>query len=126
MAPTLNVSLIRQLSHPLVAHLPHNQALRRHLSLYLASSCTLQQFLQHSLLGLQIRVPSDVLFPDENVRHAPLIRDLHKRILDIGTVVNLIELDDEGLGAELRKERLGCVAVGAVGLGENDWRRIVN
>lgn len=34
---------------------------------------------------------------------------------------NLVELDDEWLDAQLAEEGLGCLAVGAVGLGEDSW-----
>lgn len=89
----------------------------------LQSARTLQQPIQLPLLTLQIAVPANVLFRDEDVRHAALARDLLQRILQSSAVLNLIQLHQVVLvlAAELFvQQRLGGTAVGAVGFAEDD------
>ncbi len=59
-----------------------------------------------------------MLASNEDVGDGSLAGDLGKSGLEIGTVVQLVELENGGLGVlELRQKRLGLLAVGAVGLG---------
>ncbi len=56
---------------------------------YLISNSTraLQQIIKLSLLALQIRVATNMLLSDEDVRHATLAGYFLERILDRGAVI---------------------------------------
>ena len=72
------------------------------------------------LLGkqLQIGVATDMLASNEHVRNGSLAGDLSKSGLELGAVVQLVQLENHGLGIlVLGKQLLGLLAVGAVGLG---------
>ena len=57
---------------------------------------------------------------DEHLGHGPPPRHLCQRRGDGVGVGKRVDLDDLGLGSELREERLDLGAVGAVGLGVDD------
>ena len=81
----------------------------------------LQQSGQLRLLALQFRVATNVLLSNEDVGHRALVGHLFKSILDIGSVINLIQLNDVGLNAVLAQESLRGLAMRAVGLGEDSY-----
>jgi len=85
----------------------------------LGSTSIPQQRSQIPLLGLQIAVATNVLLPNEDIGHRALSRHLSERILDGRTVIDLIQLNGVVLCAGLAQQRLGRLAVRAVGLGED-------
>ena len=89
--------------------LPLSQHLSQHL-LELSLSC--------GLLG--IIVASEVVALDENIGDGPLSRKLQKGILDGIAVVHLVQLNDLGIDALVKKEILGLAAEWAECLGEYD------
>jgi len=86
----------------------------------------LQQFWKLALLGLKIRVSSNVLLLDEDVWNGCLASHLTESSLDSRSVIDLVELDGVVLGAHLAQQRLGGLAVRAVGLAEDSDGIVVN
>merc|ERR1712137_1442566 len=86
----------------------------------------LEQLVELALLCLELGVAANVLLADEDVGHGALLSDVLESVLDGGTVVNLVELEDVGLCAHLAEEALSGLAVGAVGLGEDSNRVAVD
>merc|ERR1711915_1161377 len=86
---------------------------------YLNSVGILEQLRELALLALQLGVAANVLLADENVGDRALVGHLFKGILNSGTVINLVELEDVCLCALLAEESLCRLAVRAVGLGED-------
>ena len=93
--------------HQYSPHLSLPQHLSQHL-LELSLSC--------GLLG--IIVASEVVALDENIGDGPLSRKLQKGILDGIAVVHLVQLNDLGIDALVKKEILGLAAEWAECLGE--------
>ena len=79
----------------------------------------LQQLWQLLLLALQFRIAANVLLTDEDVRDRALMGHAFQSILNIGAVVDLVELDDVWLHAHLAEEGLGGFTVWPVGFGED-------
>jgi hypothetical protein len=85
----------------------------------LQSTSRLQQLWELALLGLQVRVSTNVLVIDEDVWDGALSADLLESILDLGSIIDLVELDGVELGTRLGQGCLCGLAVWAVRLGEN-------
>jgi len=80
----------------------------------------LQLLLQCRLiLSLQIRVSSDMLLVDEDVGDGALVVLFLEVVLDIGSIGNLIQFNSVVFGLHVVQERLGGLAVWAVGLAEH-------
>jgi len=123
-------------------------------SLRLNSTSPLQQAIQLALLGLQIRVPTDMLLGDEDVRHGSLARYLLERILEGAAVVcrgheqsnvskgysalatesflglllhtDFVQLHEEELGMFVLEQLFRGSAVRAVALAEDDDAVVVD
>lgn len=63
---------------------------------------------------LQVRVAANVLLVDEDVGHGALARHLGESLLDVITVVLLVQLDGLVLGVVALEDALRVLAVGAV------------
>lgn len=89
-------------------------------SLPLESTCLVKQLL--NLLAilaaldnfLEIRVAADVDLVDKDVGHGALARQILERVLEIFTIVDLVELDRLVLGVVAVKNSLRVVAIRAV------------
>jgi len=99
--------------------LPHDVSSTCRLPQRLNSASILQQILQVPLLVLQIRVATNMLLPNEDVRHRRLARQVAERGLDRGAVIDLIQLNRIKLGAALTQQLLRRLAVRAVALAEH-------
>jgi len=86
---------------------------------HLNSAGLLQQIWQLRLLGLQVRVPTNVFLGNEDVRNGALGRYLFERILDRSAIIDLIELDGVILCAKLGEQTLGGFAVRAIALAKD-------
>jgi hypothetical protein len=86
------------------------------------STSLLEQGGQIVLLGLQIAVATNVLLVDKDVGDGALARQLGQGLLDLGAVGLVVQLDGVELGVEAAEQRLGGLAVRAVGLGEDGCR----
>lgn len=86
---------------------------------FLQSTSLRQHLLQTPLLGLQIRVSSNMLVVDEHVWHRALACDLGEGGLDRRSIVGFIELEELVFGAHVGQEGFGGFAVGAVGFAED-------
>jgi hypothetical protein len=64
-----------------------------------------------------------VLLVDPDVGDGTLAADLGKSSLNVGAVVDLVQLNGVDLGVEGGEQLLGGSAVGAVGLGEDGCAR---
>mgnify|MGYP000849779515 CR=1 FL=1 len=69
--------------------------------------------------GLGLRAATDVLAVDENVGHSRLAGLGLQVVLDVGTVGDLVELDDLGIDIAGLEQVLGLLGEGAVALGED-------
>jgi len=101
--------------------LVHNHHSCRLLIYHTISNGTslLQQLWQLALLCLKLGVSTNVLLVDENIWDAALGGHALEGVLNRGTVIDLVELDEVGLCAHLAQKRLGRLAVWAVRLGED-------
>jgi hypothetical protein len=82
------------------------------LRFYLDGVGLLEQIRQLALLGLQVRVPPDVLLIDEDVGDTALVRDFLEGVLDRGAVIcrsRVSEDQEESRGVFLKEKtyRLG-------------------
>jgi len=77
--------------------------------------CIFQELGELLLLALQLGVSTNVLLADEDVRNGALVGHVCKRILDIRTIIDLVEFDDVWLYTHLAEKGLGSLAVRAVG-----------
>jgi hypothetical protein len=73
---------------------------------------------------LEVRVTADVLLVNEDVGHGALPGNLQERLLDVVPIRLLVQLVVRILCAIAIEKTLGVVAVGAVGLAEDDCSRI--
>jgi len=67
-----------------------------------------------------------VLLLDEYVRDGSLASEFSKGVLDVCSVIDLIEIDRVEIGAQIRQEVLGSFAIRAVGLAEDSDSIVVN
>ena len=73
-------------------------------------------------MGLKVRVAADVVLVDEDVGDSSLSGDLVESVLELATVLLLVELKVLVLGAVAVESALGRLAVGAVGLAKHHWK----
>jgi hypothetical protein len=76
----------------------------------------LQQAIELALFRLQIAVATNVLLANEDVGYSTLVRNLLESVLDGGSIVNLVEFNDERLDALLGQKGFRLFAVRAVRL----------
>jgi len=88
-------------------------------SLALDGVCILQQLWQLRLLCLEVRVATDVLVVNEDVRDGALVGDVFESVLNCAAIVDLIQLNDVRLDAHLAQQGLGRLAIRAIRLGED-------
>ncbi len=70
-------------------------------------------------MGLKVRVAADVVLVDEDARDSFLPGQLVESVLEVATVLLLVELNVLILGAVAIESALGGLAVGAVGLAKH-------
>lgn len=68
---------------------------------------------------LDVRVASDVLAVNENIRNSSLLGDLVQVVLDLSAVRNSVDFQDVGLVSKSRNGALGLGTVRAVVLGKD-------
>lgn len=88
----------------------------------LDSPSILQQLRQLGLFALQLRIAANMLVVDEDIRHGALARNLLKRILNRGAVVDLVKLDLRNKVRDQYKSRRATPARGRGVGGSPDLR----
>lgn len=70
----------------------------------------LQQLRQLALLALQLRIPTNMLMINENIRHASLVCHFLQSVLDRGSVVYTYTVSPRQHGTDKvgRKEEMWC------------------
>jgi uncharacterized membrane protein (Fun14 family) len=96
--------------------------------LRLQGTSLLQKVLELSarVQALKVRVSTNVLLLDVDVGDGTLARDLLESVLKSGAIRNFVKLEELVIGVQFIQSLLGLLAVGAVRLGEDNNRVVVD